>query len=123
MSWKSGNRDDEPLLVPQKEKKRALAGLQTAPAMEIAGQAAVPASPPGPGYDQLHTAGSRPDQASKQMAHFGNREREQGSGIGGRLTSRGDWSCQRRASQRDVLGTDPGKVRMGQHHQRDMAIP
>src|SRR2546421_2794243 len=83
MSWKCGNRYDGPLLVLKEERKRELAGLQTAPGMEIAGQAAVPASPPGPSHDQLHTAGGWSDQASKQMAHFGNRQREQGSGIGG----------------------------------------
>src|SRR5436190_646428 len=54
MSWKCGNRYDGPLLVLKEERKRELAGLQTAPGMEIAGQAAVPASPPGPSHDQHH---------------------------------------------------------------------
>src|SRR5258708_34072451 len=43
-----------------------LACLQTAFGMEIAGTTTVPASPPGPVNNQLHTAWSRPDQDSKQ---------------------------------------------------------
>lgn len=81
MSGKSGNTDDEPLLVPQEERERESAGLQTALGVEIAGKAAVPASPPGPGQHQLHTPGSRPDEMPKQMTHFRNRQGKERFGM------------------------------------------
>jgi hypothetical protein len=123
MSGKSGNKDDGPLLVPKEERGRESAGLQTALGVEIAGKAPVPAAPPGPGQHQLHTPGSRPDQASQQMTHFGNRQRKQRPSLRSRIMSRRElWSTCRRGNG-DLLGADPRKVRMRQHHQRDMARP
>jgi len=107
----------------RKVRKTGLASLQAAFGMEIAGTTAVPASPPGPGHNQLHTAGSRPDQASQQMTHFRHRQGKQRSSLSRRITSRrGLWGKCRR-SLGNILGADRGKVRMRQHDQRDMAIP
>src|SRR5713226_4823755 len=87
-----------------------LACLQTAFGMEIAGTTTVPASPPGPGNKQLHTAWRRPDQASKQMTHFRNRQGKQRS----RITSRPDLWDKHRGSQGDVLGADRDRKDMSQ---------
>lgn len=43
----------------------------------VAGTALVRSAPPGPGKHEFYTAGWRPDQASKQMTHFGSGQREQ----------------------------------------------
>src|SRR5215470_15460058 len=56
-----------------------LACLKPPLGMEIAGEALVPASPPGPSHNQRHTAGSRPDQASKQMPDFRNGQGKPGA--------------------------------------------
>src|SRR5713101_6304936 len=106
-----------------RESYPGLAGLQTAFGMEITGTTTVPSSPAGPGNNQLHTAWSRPEQASKQMTHFRNRQGKQRSGIRSRITSRRGLWDKRRGSQGDILGTDRGQESMRQHHQRDMAIP
>src|SRR5260221_11294155 len=91
--------------------------------MEVAGTAAMPAPPPGPGQHQLHTAWSRLDELPKQMTHFRNGQGEQGSGIRRRIKPRWGLDGKGRASQGEGLGTDPGEEGMRQHHQRDMAIP
>ncbi len=83
----------------------------------------MPASPPGPGDDQLHTAWSRPDELTKQMTHFRNRQGKQGSGKPSRITSRRSLYGKQRRGHGDVLGTDAGQEGMRQQHQRDMAIP
>src|SRR6266566_4718297 len=62
-----------------RESYAGLAGLQRTFRMEVAGTTAMPASPPGPGQDQLHTAGSRPDEMPKQMTHFRNGQGKKGS--------------------------------------------
>src|SRR5271157_4575976 len=100
-----------------------LACLEPPFRMEVAGTAAMPASPPGPGQDQLHTAWSRPDEMPKQMTHFRDRQGKQGSSIRSRITSRRGLDGKWRGSQGDVLGADPRQEGMCQHDQGDMAIP
>ncbi len=105
-----------------RESYPGLAGLQTAFGMEITGTTTVPSSPTGPGNNQLHTAWSRPEQASKQMTHFRNRQGKQRSRISRRMTNRrGRWDT-RRGSQGEVLGADARQEGMSQHHQRDMYV-
>src|SRR6266487_4766342 len=106
-----------------RESYPGLAGLQTAFGMEIAGTTPVPSSPAGPGNNQLHTAWSRPEQASKQMTHFRNRQGKQRSRISRRITSRRGLWDKRKGSHGDVLGADPCQEGVSQHHQGDMAIP
>ena len=91
--------------------------------MEVAGTTAMPAPPPGPGQDQLHTAGRRPDELSKQMTHFRTGQRKQGSGMRSRIKPRWGLYGKGRASQGDGLSTDSSQEGMRQHHQRDMTIP
>jgi hypothetical protein len=93
-----------------------LTHLQTTFGMEVARMATMAAAPPRPGQHQLHTAGRRPDQSCEQMAHFRNRQGKQGEARWwGIKSSRGDNGKR--------LRTNPGKVRMRQHHQRDVTQP
>jgi hypothetical protein len=91
--------------------------------MEVTGTTAMPAPPPGPGQDQLHTAGSRPDELSQQMTYFRNGQRKQGPGMRSRSKPRCGLSGKGRASQGKGLSTDSSQEGMRQHHQRDMTIP
>jgi hypothetical protein len=100
-----------------------LARLKPALGMDIAGEAAMPASPPGPSKDQLHAAWRGPEELPKQMTHFRNGQGKQGSGIPSRIKSRQSLCGKQRRGQGDSLGTDPGQEGMRQPHQGDMAIP
>ena len=76
-----GKEHHTPELQQQCAPQSALPGLKPTCGMEIAGTTAMPSPPPGPGQDQLHTAGRRPDEMTKQMTHFSNGQGKQGSGI------------------------------------------
>jgi hypothetical protein len=91
--------------------------------MEIASTTAMPASKARPSQDQLHTTWRRPEEPSKQMTHFRNRQGKQGSGMQGPIKDRQRLWSKRRGSQGEALGTDPGQKGMRHHHQGDMAIP
>ena len=60
---------------------------------------------------------------TKQMTHFRNRQGKQGSRVRSRIKSRRSLDGKERRDQGDVLGTDPARECMRQHHQLDMTIP
>ena len=91
--------------------------IQAAFGVIIAGPASVASSPPRPGKPQLHIARMRPDELSEEMTNFGNGEREEWSGLlGGIYKNLGCLAS-------GVQSTDPDQKRMGEHDERDMAIP
>jgi len=62
--------------------KSALARLQTAFDMVIAGSTLMTTTPPGLGKHSTHRRRGRPDQSSEQMTHFGNGQGQRGKFLG-----------------------------------------
>src|SRR2546428_9464973 len=85
--------------------------------MEEAGTTLMAAPPPRPGKQQCRTPRRREDKVGEQMTHFGNGQREQGTG------GRGSFSLGRLSGEPARRSTNACKTCFDDHDKRDVPVP